>query len=267
MTTVFRLESVSVLRSGKLLLEDINWTVREGQHWVVIGPNGAGKTTLMKLLSTQAHPTTGTVEILGETLGKVDVFELRPRIGLTSTTVAEMVPPAESVKNVILSAAHAVTGRWREDYDEMDNARARAMLEELGIAHLSRRTFGTLSEGEKKRVLIARALMTDPEVLLLDEPAAGLDLGAREDLVAALEAITSDEFGPAVVMVSHHVEDIASGFTHVLLLGKAKVVASGPIEQTLTSDNLSAAFGQRLEVNHENGRFSARRAPARRRAN
>lgn len=267
MTAVFDLTDVTIVRSGKTLLDRVSWRVREGEHWVILGPNGAGKTTLLQVASANMHPTSGSAEILGERLGAVDVFELRPRIGHTSSAIAERVPPGETVRNLILSAAYAVLGRWNEEYDEEDHRRAMAMLSELGVASLADRTFGTLSEGERKRVLIARALMTDPEVVLLDEPAAGLDVGAREDLLASLEALASDERGPALVMVSHHLEEIAPGFTHALLLARGRVVASGPIVETLTSENLSQAFGQRLEVTHDEGRFSARRPPVRRRAN
>ena len=255
------------MRAGKYLLNQINWRVNAGEHWVVIGPNGAGKTTLLQILSANSHPTSGVAEILGEPLGAVDVFDLRTRIGHTSSAIAERVPANETVQNLILSAAYAVLGRWNEEYDEQDHARAQAMMAELGIAALAERTFGTLSEGEKKRVLIGRALMTDPEAILLDEPAAGLDVGAREDLIESIEALASDEQGPALVMVSHHLEEIAPGFTHALLLAKGQIVAAGPIAQTLTSQNLTAAFGQRLEVSHDHGRFVARRPPVRHRAN
>lgn len=266
MAAVFDLDQVSVVRSGKTILDSITWTVEEGEHWVVLGPNGAGKSTLLQVLSASAHPSSGSAEILGEKLGSVSVFELRSRIGHTSTSVAEQIPSAESVRNVVLSAAHAVVGRWNENYDDEDYYRVDQLLAEMGITHLGMRTFGTLSEGEKKRVLIARALMTDPEAILLDEPGAGLDLGAREDLLSSLEVLSTDPYGAALVMVSHHVEEIATGFTHALLLGKATAVAQGPIAETLTSENLSQAFSQRLEVKLDQGRYTARRPPSRRRA-
>lgn len=267
MTAVFDLTDVTIVRSGKTLLDRVSWRVDPGEHWVIVGPNGAGKTTLLQVASANMHPTAGSAEILGERLGAVDVFELRPRIGHTSAAIADRVPAGETVRNLILSAAYAVLGRWNEEYDDEDHRRAMAMLAELGIAPLADRTFGTLSEGEKKRVLLARSLMTDPEVVLLDEPAAGMDVGAREDLVESLEALASDELGPSLVMVSHHLEEIAPGFTHALLLAEGRVVASGPIAETLTSQNLSVAFRQRLDVTHDAGRFSARRPPVRRRAN
>ncbi|AXT84893.1 iron ABC transporter ATP-binding protein [Aeromicrobium sp. A1-2] len=260
MPAAFELSKVSVVRPGKVLLDHVSWTVEEDQRWVVLGPNGAGKTTLMQIISATAHPSSGKVRILGSKLGKVDVFELRTRIGHTSTAVADRIPPGESVSNTIMSAAHAVLGRWQEQYDDEDRARARQMMGEMGITALADRTFGTLSEGERKRVLIARALMTDPELLLLDEPAAGLDLGAREDLMSSLEMLSNSPEAPVLVMVSHHVEEIPVGFTHVLLLRDGKVVSQGPIESTLTGETLSATFGSRIQLTRDGGRYAARRA-------
>ncbi|MRJ77563.1 ATP-binding cassette domain-containing protein [Aeromicrobium sp. SMF47] len=266
MPAAFELTHVSVERSGKALLDDVSWTVGEGERWVVLGPNGAGKTTLLQVIGAMLHPTKGTVEILGDTLGQVAVAELRTRIGHTSTKVADRIPPAESVRDAVLSAAHAVTGRWHEEYDEEDLARAEQILGEWGVSALAGRTFGTLSEGERKRVLIARALMTDPELLLLDEPGAGLDLGAREDLLASLEMLSRADDSPVLVMVSHHVEEIPVGFTHVLLMRDGKVVAQGPLETTLTADNLGVTFGQRIALDRAGGRYAARRAAYGRRA-
>ncbi|MBC7632213.1 ABC transporter ATP-binding protein [Aeromicrobium sp.] len=260
MPAAFELSKVSVVRPGKVLLDNISWTVDEGERWVILGPNGAGKTTLMQIISASMHPTKGKVRILGEKLGRIDIFDLRTRIGHTSTAVADRIPPAESVSDTVVSAAHAVTGRWQEKYDDEDHARAVQMMGEMGITALAQRTFGTLSEGERKRVLIARALMTDPELLLLDEPAAGLDLGAREDLLASLEVLSNADDSPVLVMVSHHVEEIPVGFTHVLLLRGGKVMAQGPIESTLTADNLGATFGLRVQLQREGGRYTARRA-------
>ncbi|MFT4298217.1 MAG: ABC transporter ATP-binding protein [Aeromicrobium sp.] len=266
MTGAIELAQVSVVRSGARLLDGIDWTVREGERWIVLGPNGAGKTTLMQIAGAAGHPTSGTASILGQQLGTVDVFELRTRIGHTSLTVADQIPPAESVRDAVLSAAHGVTGRWREEYDGIDTAQADQIIGELGIAHLAQRTFGTLSEGERKRVLIARALMTDPEMIVLDEPAAGLDLGAREDLVSSLQNLASDESAPVLVLVTHHVEEIPPGFTHVLLLREGRVVAQGPIPTTLTAANLTATFGTELELSVSEGRYSARRVRYGRRA-
>ncbi|GAB7006037.1 ABC transporter ATP-binding protein [Nocardioides sp. AN3] len=242
-----------------MLLDGVDWVVEEDERWVVLGPNGAGKTTLMQLASTLMHPTAGIVEVLGERLGRVDVFELRPRIGLTSAALAERIPRSEAVRDVVVSASYGVLGRWREEYDGLDHDRAQDLLVEIGIPHLGDRTFGTLSEGERKRVQIARALMVDPEVLLLDEPAAGLDLGGREDLVSTLSTLAYDPVSPATVLVSHHVEEIPPGFSHVLMLRQGRVVAAGLLEEQLTEANLSATFGMPLVLGHEDGRWTARR--------
>ncbi|MEQ4499433.1 ABC transporter ATP-binding protein, partial [Nocardioides kribbensis] len=218
MAAVLEFADVTVTRGQATLLDAVSWTVEEDERWVVLGPNGAGKTTLLQVASAQMHPTTGVAGILEEVLGTVDVFELRPRIGLTSAALAERIPRSERVHDVVVSASYGVLGRWREAYDELDHQRATDLLTELGATHLADRTFGTLSEGERKRVQIARSLMTDPELLLLDEPAAGLDLGGREDLVSTLSVIAMDPDSPATVLVYHHVEEIPPGFTHALLL-------------------------------------------------
>jgi iron complex transport system ATP-binding protein len=259
MDAVLELADVTVRRGEATLLDGVEWTVRADERWVVLGPNGAGKTTLLQVASAHIHPTSGVAGILGEVLGTVDVFELRPRIGLTSAALAERVPRAERVHDVVVSASYGVIGRWRERYDELDHARADALLHDVGAAHLRDRTFGTLSEGERKRVQIARALMTDPELLLLDEPAAGLDLGGREDLVSTLSRLARDEESPATVLVSHHVEEIPPGFTHGLLLRRGGVVAAGPLEEVLTQERLSATFGMPLLLTHQDGRWAARR--------
>lgn len=258
MVAVAELAGVSVRRGTKLLLDDIDFKVDEGDRWVMIGPNGAGKTTLLQLLSTQMHPTSGVVEVLGEYLGAVDVFELRPRIGVASSALAVRVPGSELVRDVVVSASYGVVGRWREEYHEMDYARATQLMAMLHVDDLAERRFGTLSEGERKRVEIARALMTDPELLLLDEPGAGLDLRGREILVETLTELCLDPDAPTMVLVTHHVEEIPAGVTHALLLANAKVVAAGPIAEVLTSERLSEAFQIPLKVSQTDGRWSAR---------
>jgi iron complex transport system ATP-binding protein len=258
MSDVLALAGVSVVRDRTTILDDITWEVEEGQRWVVLGPNGAGKTTLLQLAAARIHPTTGVVGVLGEVLGTVDVFELRPRIGLSSAVLADRIPGNELVGNVVVTASYGVVGRWREAYDTMDEGRAMELLEALGASHLADRKFGTLSEGERKRVQIARALMTDPELMLLDEPAAGLDLGGREDLVRRLGELAADLYAPALVLVTHHVEEIPPHFTDVLLLREGRVVAQGPIEITLTEENLEATFGMPLELERRGRRFAAR---------
>ena len=259
MAAVLDLVDVTVRRGDSVLLDRVSWTVEEDERWVVLGPNGAGKTTLLQLASAQIHPSDGFAGVLEEVLGTVDVFELRPRIGLTSAALAERIPRHETVHDVVVSAAYGVLGRWREMYDDLDHDRAESLLRELGAKHLAPRTFGTLSEGERKRVQIARALMSDPELLLLDEPAAGLDLGGREDLVSTLSMLAYDPDSPATVLVSHHVEEIPPGFTHALMLRQGRVVAAGLLDQTITEQHLSATFGMPLTVSHEDGRWAARR--------
>jgi iron complex transport system ATP-binding protein len=259
MSAVLEFAGVTVRRGQVTLLDSIDWSVDSDQRWVVLGPNGAGKTTLLQVASAQIHPTEGVAGILEEVLGTVDIFELRPRIGLTSAALAERIPRGERVHDVVVSASYGVVGRWREEYDDLDHERATDLLVEVGVSHLADRTFGTLSEGERKRVQIARALMTDPELLLLDEPAAGLDLGGREDLVSTLSVLAHDPASPATVLVSHHVEEIPPGFTHALLLREGAVVAAGPVGEVVTEENLSATFGLPLVLRHEAGRFSARR--------
>lgn len=259
MNNVLELADVSVRRGQATLLDSVSWTVREDERWVVLGANGAGKTTLVQLCSAQIHPSSGVAGVLGEVLGAVDVFELRPRIGYTSAAVAERIPRDEIVRDVVVSASYGVVGRWREHYEELDHERARALLVEVGAGKLLDRTFGTLSEGERKRVQIARSLMTDPELLILDEPAAGLDLGGREDLVSTMSVLANDPSSPAIVLVSHHVEEIPPGFTHALMLREGRVVAEGPITSVMTAENLTATFGMSLVLTHEDGRYAARR--------
>ncbi|MGW0810496.1 ABC transporter ATP-binding protein [Nonomuraea sp. NPDC002799] len=256
---VLRLQDVAVRRDGAALLRGIDWTVNEDERWVVIGPNGAGKTTLLQVAATLLYPSDGVVEVLGERLGQADVFDLRPRIGLASAALAERIPPDEKVIDLVLTAAYAIMGRFTEEYDSNDVTRAVELIDMMGAAHLIRRRFGTLSEGERKRVQIARALMPDPEMLLLDEPAAGLDLGGREDLVRRLSVLAGDYKAPAMVLVTHHVEEVPSGFTHGLLLRHGSVVAQGPLEDVMTSDALSQTFGVPLSLDRSaEGRWYAR---------
>ncbi|SCF18002.1 iron complex transport system ATP-binding protein [Micromonospora matsumotoense] len=257
---VVSLDGVTVRRSGTALLHDVDWQVELDERWVVLGPNGAGKTTLLNLASGRLHPSSGVAHVLGERIGRTDVTELRTRIGLTTAAVAERLPAEERVSDVVVTAAWSVVGRWRESYDPADEARAHALLGQLGVGHLADRTYGTLSEGERKRVQIARALMTDPELLLLDEPAAGLDLGGREDLVGRLAELAYDPDAPALVLVTHHVEEIPPGFTHAVLLRDGAVVAQGLLADTLTGDNLSKTFGLPLVVERRGERWTARAA-------
>jgi iron complex transport system ATP-binding protein len=226
---VLRLRGVEVRRDSAVLLRNVDWTAHGDERWILIGPNGAGKTTLLQIAATLAFPSQGTVEILGEKMGEVDIFDLRPRIGLTSASIAEQVPPGEKVIDLVLTASYAILGRWKEE-----------------------------SEGVRKRVQIARALMPDPELLLLDEPAAGLDLGGREDLLRRLAQLARDPKAPMMVLVTHHVEEVPDGFTHAMLLRRGSVLAAGPIEEVFTARNLSRCFGVQLEIEHRQSRWTAR---------
>lgn len=255
---VLDLQDVTLRRGATTILDGLSWRVAEGERWVVLGPNGAGKTTLLQIASARMHPTSGTAVVLGSRLGAVDLFELRPRIGVASAALADRILPGERVLDVVLTAAYGMTGRWREQYEALDHERAHVLLDVFGVGALADRTFGTLSEGERKRTQIARALMTDPELLLLDEPAAGLDLGGREELLGALTELAKDPKSPVMVLVTHHVEEIPAGFTHALLLRAGRVEAAGPLAEVLTAEQLSATFGMDLEVERHGDRWSAR---------
>ena len=258
MVAVVDLADVTVRRGSTTMLDGVSWQVGEHDRWVVLGANGAGKTTLLRLLSGDIHPTRGVAGVLDEVLGAVNVFDLRPRIGLVSQAFEERVPRGERVHDLVVSAAWAVLGRWREEYDDLDHERADALLERFGMAELRDRTFGTLSSGERKRVEIARALMVDPELLLLDEPASGLDLAGRERLLALLSELAADPTAPASVMVTHHVEEIPTGVTHALLLKKGHIVAAGPVREVLTEPLMSETFDLPLRLLMSHGRFTAR---------
>jgi len=254
---VLRLRGVEVRRDAAVLLRNVDWTAHEDERWILIGPNGAGKTTLLQVAATTLFPTQGTVEVLGEKLGEVDLFDLRPRIGLTSAAVAEQVPPNEKVIDLVLTASYAILGRWKEEYESADVTRAVDLLDALGCAHLIRRRFATLSEGERKRVQIARAMMPDPEMLLLDEPAAGLDLGGREDLLRRLSTLAMNPKAPMMVLVTHHVEEVPDGFTHAMLLRRGAVLTAGPIDEVFTARNLSRCFGLPLDIERHQNRWRA----------
>ncbi|HEY3503058.1 MAG TPA: ABC transporter ATP-binding protein [Actinocatenispora sp.] len=254
---VIAVDDVTVTRDGTHLVQDVAWQVELDERWVVLGPNGAGKTTLLNLASARLYPTTGTVHVLGERLGRTNVAELRTRLGLVTATAGARIPGDETVLDTVLTAAWGVVGRFHEQYDEMDSARAAELLAQWGVGHLAGRHYGTLSDGERKRVQIARAMMTDPELLLLDEPAAGLDLGGREDLVHRLSALALDPDAPATVLVTHHVEEIPPGFTHALLLRDGGVVAAGPAPEVITGEHLSKTFGLPLAVNRIGDRYTA----------
>jgi iron complex transport system ATP-binding protein len=257
---VLRLRGVGVRYDKSMLLRDIDWTVRSDESWVVIGPNGAGKTTLLQIAAALLMPTEGTAEILGERLDQADLQDLRTRIGFASAAVADQVLPTEKVIDLVLTASYGILGRNAEDYDSFDVTRAVELLDALGCAYLIRRRFATLSEGERKRVQIARSLMPDPELLLLDEPAAGLDLGGREDLLRRISLLAADPQAPMIVLVTHHVEEVPEGFTHAMLLRKGTVLAAGPVLEVFTERNLSRCFGVPLQVERRAARWTAHAA-------
>lgn len=255
---VLSFADVSLVRDGRAILNHLNWHVDSSQRWVILGPNGAGKTSLLRIAAAQLHPSQGSASILEKTLGKSEISEIRNRIGFASSAQSKRIPANESVLDTVLTAAHGVEGRWNETYENIDIRRAERVLAEWNLLEFRDHLFGTLSDGERKRVLIARAVMTDPEILLLDEPAASLDVGAREQLLQLLEGYASSPFSPAMIMVTHHVEEIPEGFTHVMLLKEGRVTAAGEIADILTSENLTSTFDVPLLVSHEGGRYWAR---------
>jgi len=258
MNVVLYFEQVSLIRGGRNILTDINWQVEPNQRWVIVGPNGAGKTTLLRIASTHLQPSSGSVRVLGSTLGEVNVFDLRTRIGFASTAIANRIPNSENVLDAVMTASYAITGRFKEAYDDVDIRRAKRVLGEWQLLEHADRPFGTLSDGERKRTQIARAVMPDPELLLLDEPVASLDIGSREATIKILGGYASHPGAPAIIMVTHHLEEIPTGFTHALILKDGKISAAGPITQTLTTEKLSEAYGIPLEVVFFGGRFAVR---------
>ena len=255
---VLTLDEVTVRRGASTILGPISLTLHTGQRWVILGPNGAGKSTLLQLIATRIFPTTGSAQILDKAMGKVDLFELRTRIGLVSANSTTGISDEELVRDVVLTAAYAISGRWNESYDLWDESRAIALLTTFGVRSLGDRTYGTLSEGERKRVTIARALMVDPELILLDEPTSGLDLPGREDLLTRFATFASDPSSPASIIVTHHLEEIPVGTTHALLIKNGQIAYAGEIDEVLTTHNVSEVFSYPLTVTKEGARFFAR---------
>ncbi len=258
MNEVLALENVSVIRAGKTILNSVTWSVQANERWVIVGPNGAGKTTLLKIAAAQLQPSSGTARVLGETLGEINVFDLRTRVGFASTAIASRIPNSETVLDAVMTASYAITGRFKEKYEDVDERRARRVLNEWHLSEYADCAFGTLSDGERKRTQIARAVMPDPELLLLDEPVASLDIGSREATIKILGGYASHPDAPAIIMVTHHLEEIPAGFTHALVLNEGKITAAGPINSTLTTEKLSEAYGLPLEVVLLVGRFAVR---------
>jgi iron complex transport system ATP-binding protein len=260
---VLRLAGVTVRRAGRPIVGPLDWSVRAGERWVVLGPNGAGKTTLLEIAGTALWPTTGSVEVLGERVGAVDARELRRRIGVAGSALEQAIPTELTAHEVVMTARHAALGTWWHRWTDADRVRATALLDRIGLADLADRRFGVLSSGERRRVLVARALMPEPDLLLLDEPASSLDLGARERLLADLTSLAADRSPAAIVLVTHHLEEIPTGFGHALLLRDGRIVAAGTTAQALTADCLSETFGAPIELDARDGRFWARAARGR----
>lgn len=253
-----RLDDVSFRRDGRAILDRVSLTVRADERWLVLGANGSGKTTLLRIAALYEHPSDGSVSVLGERLGSTDVRALRRRVGYASAALADQFRPDLTALDVVMTARYAALEPWWHRYDQVDRDRASRCLADMDVAHLAGRSLGTLSSGERQRVFLARTRMNDPAVVLLDEPSARLDLGGREQLVAALQQMASDQTAPPVVLVTHHVDEVPPGTTHALLLRAGRVLTCGPLEVALTAESLSECFGLPLELERRpDGRFTA----------
>ena len=257
---MLRFSHVDLDRVPVPVLRSIDWEVGRGERWAVLGPNGSGKTTLMLLASGYLHPSRGAVDVLGQRLGRTDVRALRERLAMVSASIARMILPWLAAREVVVSARHGALEPWWHTYSQSERHKAGALLAAAGFERVAERPFGQLSEGERQQVLLARALMTDPELLLLDEPCAGLDMGGREHLVARLGALAADPASPPTILVTHHVEEIPRRFTHVLLLSQGRVLSAGPIDEALSASALSDCFGLPLKLRYDDGRWSSRAA-------
>lgn len=254
---MLRAESLRVAFPGRILVDGLSLEFGAGRVWAILGRNGSGKSTLLRIASLYLHPSSGTVRVLGEELGRTDVRRLRRRVGYSAAAFAELLRPALSVRDVVMTAKYAALEPWWHEYDDADRARAVEMLTRVGCEALAPHVFSTLSSGERQRVLLARTLFTDPGVILLDEPTAALDLAGREQLVTNLDALAADSSTPPIVLVTHHVEEIPPSFTHALLLREARTLAMGQIEECMNVETLSACFGLRLELDRRDGRWLA----------
>lgn len=262
MSVVLNLAQVSFVRNDRQILAALSWKVSDGERWLVLGANGSGKTTLLRIAAMYEHPSTGTVEALGERLGRTDVRRLRSRIGYVSAALTAQLRPELRCLDVVMTAKHAALEPWWHRYSAEDEQRAIACLTRMGVGGLGERSLGTVSSGEQQRVVLARSLMNEPGVILLDEPSARLDLGGREQLVAALSELTLDPSAPPLVLVTHHIDETPPGMTHVLMLRDGRVVTKGPIDRGLTAANLSDCFGLTLQLERRpDGRLSAWHSP------
>jgi iron complex transport system ATP-binding protein len=257
-TPALRLRGVSFVRDGRTIVAPLDWTVRAHERWLVLGANGSGKTSLVRICALYEHPSAGRIQVLGHELGRTDVRELRRRIGYMSAAMAAQIRTDLSCSDVVKTARYAALEPWWHRYDELDEARARHCLDQMGVGRFAERELGTLSSGEQQRVLLARTLMNEPGLVLLDEPSARLDLGGREQLVQALAELTTDPASAPVVLVTHHLDEVPPGMTHALLLRDGEVVAKGPIGKALSQTTLSECFGLPLALEHRpDGRMAA----------
>jgi iron complex transport system ATP-binding protein len=257
-TPVLQCTEVSLTIDGTAILAAIDWTVGAGERWVVLGANGAGKTSLLRIVSLYQHPSSGTVDVLGQRLGRTDVRTLRERIAFSSPALAAKLEPTMTAEEVVMTARYAALAPWWHPYTDADHMRAIDLLHEWHCGALATHAFPTLSAGERQRVLLARMLMNEPGVALLDEPTAGLDIGGREELVADLAAWARDPSRPAMVLVTHHLEEIPPAFTHALVLKDGRTLANGPLAEVVNSETLSEAYGLELIVDERDQRYTAR---------
>lgn len=259
-SAVVELRGVQFERGKRHILGPIDLTIDRGERWLVLGANGSGKSTLVRMLALQEHPSSGSIRVLGGELGRVDVRQLRRRIGYSAPGLADQLRPDLRAVDVVVTAINAALEPWWHHYTDVDHRRAMEQLDSVGIGHLGHATFGTLSSGERQRVLLARTLMADPELILLDEPFSGLDLGSREDLIEALGSLMQRSDLPAIVLVTHHLEEVPDGVTNLLALRSGSIQYSGAVADGMNDAVLSATFGLPLTVFvGDDRRISARR--------
>ena len=253
---ILEVAGLTVVRGTTTILGGVDWRVRRGEHWAILGSNGSGKTSLLKSLTGYLSPTSGALTLLGQHYGDTDWRELRLHVGLVTSALQASIPPAEQAIETVVSGKYAQLDLWKQP-TRVDRAESLRLLRFVGIAGLAAREWLFLSQGERQRILIARALMARPRLLILDEPCAGLDPVAREEFLRFIEALAGRRGGPALVLVTHHVEEITPAFTHALVLRAGSVFAAGPKERTVTSRVLSGAFGTSISVRGSRGRYQA----------